>query len=727
MSARRSIGATTCPPGCVPVRPSPLFWFWFIVTDDYSGHGRLTQGWGFVGEGIDAYLTSLYGSSWLDLLRARDQKNGVGSKTTYSRIDPHCGLRMLTEPVDGVGRLARNQALLAKEVRRDRDRWAHFTPFSASSIDASLRQMGQLLDDLGQPECRDRVWRLRDDDGATRADAPSRAPDPGHPTKGGFLSQWEQEWLRDANLWGLTAEQRRALMMTMRLRASRERKRAQRQAAEWETLEALRRAAGGGDVHAMKTLADLLSIRGELQEAEHWYLQAGSGGDVAAGGRLGLLLMRRGESHDAERWLRWAGEGNDLNAMKDLAMLLWKRGAREEAQTWSRAYVRAMLGLSGGDAPFISAEFRDKVDQGLDTVLDNLGDSRAGRFLRKTRDKYVPRATDNAHDTSAPTSTATPTSPQPPPQRGPDHGTVDHVTDPRSSVGQMEALQPWQIEFDRAENSLRPAAESDADAMVALGGLLERPKLRPDDNGTWDASELEQRTRDRQAKELYRRAIAGEQHPGAMAALGALHDALGEYEEAKRWYIEAKAAGDPSARTGLGVLLLREEDSRAEGKQLLQESAQLGDRKAKTALGFLAWKLDETDEALKWFRDAADAGDALGMLGLARVLRDELNETEEAAVWCRRAIASADDFNGRDRVDLTRAAMHALGEISRSQGNLEAAESWLFWAAVLGDLDAMVELADILQAHGAVAEAERWRAHPGLHETFVEFESFEPR
>jgi tetratricopeptide (TPR) repeat protein len=715
MSARGPIGAPPLRPGVC--RFALHRWFRLIVTDDYSGAGRLTQGWGVVGEGIDTYLTSLYGPNWLDLLRTQDQKNGSGRRTTYSRRDPHCGLRMLTEAVDGVGRLPRNQASLASEVRGDRDRWAHFTPFSTSAVDVSLRQMGQLLDDLGQPECRDRVWRLRDDGhGAARADAESSAPDPRQPTKGGFLSQSEQEMLRDANLWGLTGEQRRQLVFAMRLRASRERKKAQRQAVQWETLESLRRAAGSGDLRAMKTLADLLSVRGELQEAEHWYLQAGNGGDVAAGGRLGLLLMRRGELHDAERWLRWAATGKDVNAMKDLAGLLWKRGAREEAQTWARAYASATIGVSASDV----AELRARVDQGLDIVLDNLGDSRAVRFVRKTRDKYFPRATDNPDPTRASTFTATPTSPQPPHET--DHGSVAHVGE-TTSKDQTEPLQPWQIEFDRAEDALKPAVDSgDTDAMVALGQLLERPKLRQDYNGSWDASNLERRKRDRQAKDLYLSAIEIGRHPGAMAALAALHHALGEYEKAKHRYIEAHAAGDSSARTGLGELLLEREDSRAEGKQLLQESAELGDRQAKHALGILAWRQGETDEALKLLHSAADAGDAFSMLCLAITLRGDLNDTE-AAVWCRSAIESAEDFNGRERMNLTCSAMRILGDISDSQGNLEEAESWLFWAAVLGDLDAMVELADILQARGAVEDAERWRAHPRLHGTFVEIES----
>lgn len=309
----------------------------------------------------------------------------------------------------------------------------------------------------------------------------------------------------------------------------------------------------------------------------------------------------------------------------------------------------------------------------------------------------------------------------PPPQ--PDHAKVDPWGETPSRSEQTDPLQSWQVEFESAEDSLRPAVDSgDADAMVALGLLLERPKLRPDYNGTLASSQLERRTRDQQAKDLYRRAIDDERHPGAMAALGALHYALGEDEAAKRRYTEADTAGDRSARTGLGELLVREEASRAEGKQLLQESAELGDRNAMTALGLLAWELDEKAEALKWFRGAADAGDALGMLGLAAVLSDDLNETD-AAVWLRRAIESAEDFDCRNRVDLMSSAMRALGELSRSQGTLEEAESWLFWAAVLGNLDAMVDLADILESRGAVTDAERWRAHPGLHSTFVAIES----
>lgn len=79
-----------------------------------------------------------------------------------------------------------------------------------------------------------------------------------------------------------------------------------REAWEW-----LRRAAATGLVEAAAVLGADLALDGpdqDLDEAEHWLTPAARSGDTSAEWRLGQLLSRRGEDEQARRWLTRAAE-----------------------------------------------------------------------------------------------------------------------------------------------------------------------------------------------------------------------------------------------------------------------------------------------------------------------------------------------------------------------------------------------------------------------------------
>lgn len=78
------------------------------------------------------------------------------------------------------------------------------------------------------------------------------------------------------------------------------------------------------------------------------------------------------------------------------------------------------------------------------------------------------------------------------------------------------------------------------------------------------------------------------------------------------------------------------------GMDQLRESAELGYKPAQTKLGYILDQAEENEEAVKWLRLAADANDAGGQLGLAKMYAkgEGVEKNNDLAIeWLKRAVA----------------------------------------------------------------------------------------
>ncbi|MFC9898016.1 tetratricopeptide repeat protein [Nocardia sp. NPDC127579] len=100
------------------------------------------------------------------------------------------------------------------------------------------------------------------------------------------------------------------------------------------------------------------------------------------------------------------------------------------------------------------------------------------------------------------------------------------------------------------------------------------------------------------------------------------------------------------------------------------------------ALATSALAQDDLDGALHWMQRAAEAGDAVAMNNLARLLQNRISRQSRPQRWQHR---------------------------HRNRGDLIEAGLWFRRAAVAGNRDAMNSLATLLHKDGNAQEAELWR------------------
>ncbi|MFC9253206.1 tetratricopeptide repeat protein, partial [Amycolatopsis thailandensis] len=81
----------------------------------------------------------------------------------------------------------------------------------------------------------------------------------------------------------------------------------------------------------------VLHRRGELEEAERWYLKAAKRGDAAAMTNLGVLANDRNDPGEATAWYRKAAELGSVPAYTNLGRLAADHGNFQEAEHWFRA------------------------------------------------------------------------------------------------------------------------------------------------------------------------------------------------------------------------------------------------------------------------------------------------------------------------------------------------------------------------------------------------------
>ncbi|BBG03922.1 MULTISPECIES: Swt1 family HEPN domain-containing protein [Pseudonocardia] len=142
-----------------------------------SNRDRVGQAFEQLAVGLDEFITRVLapeladGSDWTLVLAAKDAQRG-GRPGTYSRLDPQCSLRMLSENVTGAvkdgwypfnAHLSRSEQSLASELRETRNKWAHNASFSSDDAYRALDSVERLLRAAGTPKQAEEVKRQRID------------------------------------------------------------------------------------------------------------------------------------------------------------------------------------------------------------------------------------------------------------------------------------------------------------------------------------------------------------------------------------------------------------------------------------------------------------------------------------------------------------------------------------------------------------------------------------
>jgi tetratricopeptide (TPR) repeat protein len=218
--------------------------------------------------------------------------------------------------------------------------------------------------------------------------------------------------------------------------------------------------------------------------------------------------------------------------------------------------------------------------------------------------------------------------------------------------------------------------------------------------------------------------MAPDQLPTSSTAEGWRHQQAGDLAAAERLYREALAEGEPDAGYYLGELLI-ELDRSAEAVPVLRAAYDAGDTDALIPLGNALWDQGDVEGAEARYREAADrgelaAGHNLGLLLydlhrydeaialwrttvvvgetehrlLANALADT-GEVEEAEKWFREGAAAGDIE-----------ALVDLGALLQDEDRLDEAEAILREALTAGATEAYVFLASVLRLEDRVDEAE---------------------
>ena len=112
-------------------------------------------------------------------------------------------------------------------------------------------------------------------------------------------------------------------------------------------------------------------------------------------------------------------------------------------------------------------------------------------------------------------------------------------------------------------------------------------------------------------------------------------------ETKRRHYKQAldayEAARGDQGRAGSGQVLLGQQGEEEQAVQWYRKAADSGDVAAMVNVGALLRKQGKEDQAMQWYRKAADAGNADAMFNLAALLAQQ-GEEDQAEQWYRKAV-----------------------------------------------------------------------------------------
>ncbi|WP_067826643.1 tetratricopeptide repeat protein [Actinomadura kijaniata] len=161
--------------------------------------------------------------------------------------------------------------------------------------------------------------------------------------------------------------------------------------------------------------------------------------------------------------------------------------------------------------------------------------------------------------------------------------------------------------------------------------------------------------------------------------------------------------GDPAAAVDLGAHLLNDREDPVEAERWFRLAAETGDAGGIAGLVGCLERQGRRDEAVEWCRRGAEAGQTVAMFNLGVLLRKR-GESAEAERWWWRAVDRGLGF-----------ACGELAELERERGDLAAAQEWL---ALAPQCDRLAEEEDrpsvlfwygaALKDRGDLAGAERW-------------------
>lgn len=194
---------------------------------------------------------------------------------------------------------------------------------------------------------------------------------------------------------------------------------------------------------------------------------------------------------------------------------------------------------------------------------------------------------------------------------------------------------------------------------------------------------------------LQRGAVKG--HVNSMNGLSISLMAQGKTDDCIHWARRAASSGSVLAMDLLGYVF-EEQGAKEEAIAWLRRAAQEGLLRAQARLGVVLIRDSESRaEALAWLQKASESGNTQAMVMLGLSLSSYDSDAEGAEIWLRRAVDQG-DVHG----------IAALGVISAENGDIDAAESWYRKAAIKGHPVAIKELSNILRASDRTDEAAHW-------------------
>lgn len=142
----------------------------------------------------------------------------------------------------------------------------------------------------------------------------------------------------------------------------------------------------------------------------------------------------------------------------------------------------------------------------------------------------------------------------------------------------------------------------------------------------------------------YLEQAAASGHAGAQEALGriCLNEGAGSNDCTTRWLCRAAQSGRTDAQSLLGWWLGRSDApaaDRVDAEPWLKLAAERGERAAMNNLGEWWERSGDLNQALIWYRKAADAGLPEAMVNVGRMLARSSAQCEQAAAWFDKAAA----------------------------------------------------------------------------------------
>ncbi|MDO0909943.1 tetratricopeptide repeat protein [Streptomyces sp. DT2A-34] len=510
-----------------------------------------------------------------------------------------------------------------------------------------------------------------------------------------------------------------------------------------EAIPWYQRAARAGDRHALRVAAHLLNQLGRTDEAIAWLRPWAEGGDGQAARIMARFLGRAGHLEEAAEAYGRATALGDPHAAREMALLPTRPGRGTGA--------RSMRDSAAGRPDTTESEAEPRAGESTEETLARLrgradeGDGQAMRAMGETlRDAdrtdealaWLRRAVD-AGDAGAIVPLG---------DMMAEAGRIDEALGCyRRAANGGEAGAVWAAarmlneagRVDAALDWYRQAAEAHSDGHQWMATRASAGEQRLEEVVAWlegvaddgdreaeqvVAARLGETGRVREAVDRYRQAAevgiddAVETAAELLAEVGEVDEALdllredadvgdtdalwdlasmlreaGRTEAAIAAYRRAAAAGSEDAVWSLAALLC-EEGRAVDARDWLRFAPPGCTPMSGTEIvDTVAGMLDEAghlDEAISWYRHAADAGSRLA-LERAVELSAETGRTQETLGWLQRRAEGGDTQTAR-----------TMAEILAKAGRVDEAFTWYRRAAEQGDPYAAREAADMFARAG---------------------------